>query len=263
MGATSSSNDGASADAAQWPPKLKANESIFSADEARLAQLLVDLEQAHLFDQWEPPGTNDAAKHSFFLQVKELDDGYVGGLTAYIHNARKLLAEAQTGANPLDGWTPSVPDGATVAPLSAEYNGYEQRGLKEVGQCGFVLVAGGLGERLGYNDIKIGLPTQTITHVSYLEFYCRHVLEIERRYAERAPVRRRVPLAIMVSDDTWRRTLDTLIRYNYYGLERNQITILRQKKVAALMSSRADMALAGPYTIDAKPHGTNNAGLAT
>jgi len=33
----------------------------------------------------------------------------------------------------------------------------EALGLKEVGKCGFVLVAGGLGERLGYGDIKVSV----------------------------------------------------------------------------------------------------------
>ena len=37
------------------------------------------------------------------------------------------------------------------------------KGLKELGSVGFVLVAGGLGERLGYNGIKIGLPTEMST----------------------------------------------------------------------------------------------------
>jgi UDP-sugar pyrophosphorylase len=36
-----------------------------------------------------------------------------------------------------------------------EYNKTEKIGLRELGKCGFVLVAGGLGERLGYKGIKV------------------------------------------------------------------------------------------------------------
>jgi UDP-sugar pyrophosphorylase len=35
------------------------------------------------------------------------------------------------------------------------------------GAC-FVLVAGGLGERLGYNGIKVELPSEITTETSYV-----------------------------------------------------------------------------------------------
>jgi len=40
--------------------------------------------------------------------VEKLNDNYPGGLVAYIHNARKLLADSKAGRNPFDGYTPSV-----------------------------------------------------------------------------------------------------------------------------------------------------------
>jgi UDP-N-acetylglucosamine pyrophosphorylase len=36
-----------------------------------------------------------------------------------------------------------------------EFEAMEQAGLAVAGKTGFVLVAGGLGERLGFNDIKV------------------------------------------------------------------------------------------------------------
>lgn len=56
-------------------------------------------------------------------------------------------------------------------------------GLKtdNVGRCGFVLVAGGLGERLGYGDVKIGLPVEIGTGCRYLEFYCETILAFQIR----------------------------------------------------------------------------------
>jgi UDP-sugar pyrophosphorylase len=50
-----------------------------------------------------------------------------------------------------------------------------------VGKTGFVLVAGGLGERLGYNDIKIGLPVEIGTMCKYVEFYVEMILGYQRR----------------------------------------------------------------------------------
>lgn len=60
-----------------------------------------------------------------------------------------------------------------------EYYHLELLGLQILQQSGFVLVAGGLGERLGYNGIKVSLPVETLTMTSYLEFYIRKILSYQ------------------------------------------------------------------------------------
>ena len=51
---------------------------------------------------------------------------------------------------------PSVPKGQAYKLGSKEYLKTEKEGIKELGNVGFVLVAGGLGERLGYSSgIKV------------------------------------------------------------------------------------------------------------
>ena len=45
----------------------------------------------------------------------------------------------------------------------------EAKGMEVVGQTAFVMVAGGLGERLGYNGIKIELPSEITTGCLLLE----------------------------------------------------------------------------------------------
>ena len=55
----------------------------------------------------------------------------------------------------MDGWKPSIPSGASFELGTTEYTKMEKKGLKELGKVGFVLVAGGLGERLGYSGAKV------------------------------------------------------------------------------------------------------------
>ena len=78
-----------------------------------------------------------------------------GGLLGYLKNAVELLDKSRKGINPLEGWIPSVPQGEAFTVGTESFLSTEQLGLNEVGKCGFVLVAGGLGERLGYGDIKV------------------------------------------------------------------------------------------------------------
>lgn len=115
-----------------------------------------ELKQSHLFRHWGEEGdASPAVKRQFVEQLEELDNAYPDGLKGYILNARKLLEKSRKGVNPLAGWKPSVPVGMSFELGSDEYNATEEKGRHELGSVGFVLVAGGLGERLGYNDIKV------------------------------------------------------------------------------------------------------------
>ena len=57
------------------------------------------------------------------------------------------------GMNPLEGFVPSVPDGERLDFGSAIYLAHEERGMQEAAATAFVMVAGGLGERLGYSGV--------------------------------------------------------------------------------------------------------------
>ncbi len=56
-----------------------------------------------------------------------------------------------------------------------------RRPPNQVKYCGFVLVAGGLGERLGYGDIKLRLPSETCTMTTYLQLYIGQILHLQSR----------------------------------------------------------------------------------
>lgn len=58
--------------------------------------------------------------------------------------------------NPFEGCVPSVPEGEKLDWGSPHFRELERAGVAAAGGCAFVLVAGGLGERLGYSGIKVG-----------------------------------------------------------------------------------------------------------
>jgi UDP-sugar pyrophosphorylase len=48
--------------------------------------------------------------------------------------------------------------------------------LNELSKTGFVLIAGGLGERLGFSGIKISLPVCTIEEeYSHMKYYINYI----------------------------------------------------------------------------------------
>ena len=181
--------------------------------------LLLDCGQDHLFDDWDEPGTRDEEKLAFLKQVEALHAAYPGGLNAYCTRARSLLYDAKQGTNPYSGYAPIVPSGSNLEPGSDEYLKREKKGCEKLGKMGFVLVAGGLGERLGHDGIKVELPAETLTCASFLQTYIASLLAIQRTSDDPS---RPVPLVIMTSADTHEKTLALLRTNDYFGMPREQ-----------------------------------------
>ncbi|KAK4802350.1 hypothetical protein SAY86_000553 [Trapa natans] len=241
------------------PPNLQKNLQLLSPDQVELAKMLVDMGQNHLFYHWADPGVEDEDKKAFFAQVVKLDQNYPGGLVSYIRNARELLADSKAGKNPFDGFTPSVPTGEVLTHGDDSFLNFEEEGIKEARRAAFVLVAGGLGERLGYNGIKVALPAETTTGTCFLQHYIECILALQEASNKMAKdgCQREIPFAIMTSDDTHTRTLQLLESNNYFGIKPSQVTLLKQEKVACLDDNDARLAQDphNKYRIQTKPHG--------
>ncbi|XWS21687.1 hypothetical protein CRYUN_Cryun30bG0075700 [Craigia yunnanensis] len=165
--------------AGDWPPNLLKNLHLLLPDQIELAKMLLEMGQSHLFQHWAEPGVEDDQKKAFFAQVAKLNSSYPGCLTSYIKTARELLADSKAGKNPYDGFTPSVPTGEILSFGDENFIKFEEAGVKEAQNAAFVLVAGGLGERLGYNGIKVALPAETTTGTCFLQLYIESILALQ------------------------------------------------------------------------------------
>jgi UDP-sugar pyrophosphorylase len=228
-------------------------------DQVELAKMLLNEGQMHLFEHWPEPGVDDDKKKSFFDQVRRLNSSYPGGLVSYIQNARKLLADSKAGKNPYDGFTPSVPSGEVLTFGDDNFVSLEAAGVKEARNAAFVLVAGGLGERLGYKGIKVALPRETTTGKCFLQHYIESILSLQEASCKMVDdgCHTKIPFVIMTSDDTNALTIQLLESNSYFGMEPSQVKILKQEKVACLADNDARLALDpnDKYRIQTKPHG--------
>ncbi len=228
-----------------------------SDDDRAILRQAVDLGQAHLFAHWPPPGEADADKARQLAQLRALDAQYPGGLATYVANARDLLAKSRAGDNPYDGFTPVVPTGERLAFASPEFDAAEAAGVAQATRTAFVLVAGGLGERLGYGGIKIALPSETASGTTFIGRYVAHLLALQARANALTGEDRTIPLAIMTSGDTDEPTRALLEANDDFGLAPGQLTVVKQEKVPSLCDNAARFAQDAddPYAIETKPHG--------
>lgn len=255
-----------------------------------ILKLQNDEAQRHVVADWPPPGTEDKGKIRLAeqvrdydisdsvclcsynkrsrsdliilkLQLADLDDSYPGGLTAYLNKAKQLLKESADGTNPFSDYEALVPEGECLSfdqEGTMDFGEAEQLGLEGIGDVALVLVAGGLGERLGYSGIKLSLETNLCTTKSYLAFYI-HYLQAMQYVAEQKTGRKdiKIPLAIMTSGDTDGPTRELLRDNDNFGLDDDQITIVMQDKVPALKDGSAGLALDDDdrWKVQTKPHG--------
>jgi len=234
---------------------MDAHKATLSSNQFMLVDMLCKSGQDHIFKNWPPPGTDDAGKLKLMEQIERFDKSYPGGVKSYIEKARLLLKDSLLAINPFDGWTPRVPKGERLKFGSKQFAYLESVGVEELGSTGFVMVAGGLGERLGYNGIKIALPMEITTETCFLEYYIRNILAFQRDAQFRTNRRTILPLAIMTSGDTHEQTVELLKLHKNFGMEDGQITLMQQELVPAMTDSNATFSLKSPYVLEMKPHG--------
>ena len=227
--------------------------SNLTSQQQSLHDLLISLNQSHLFEEWEQEDSTSIA--SFFDQIDAFHSTYPGGLTSYIEKAQDLLLRAEQGTNPFDGMSPRVPAGENLEYLSEQFLAAEQAGMEACGQAAFVLVAGGMGERLGYNGIKVALPSETTSNVTFLELYLQSIMAMQRRTP--SPSELHIPLAIMTSGETHEKTLCLLEENNYFGFPKDRLFLMQQDKVPCLSDSQGTLTRdpTDKYRLTTKPHG--------
>jgi UDP-sugar pyrophosphorylase len=182
-------------------------------------------------------------------------------LEAYISKARVLLRESADGLNPFEDFEASVPEGEILSydgEGTMPFSDAEQAGIAAMQGAVFVLVAGGLGERLGYSGIKLSLETNLCTNECYLEVYARYIQAMQ--YLARQKTGNndiRIPLVIMTSGDTDEMTRKLLKDNNNFGMDNDLVTIVMQDKVPALKDGNAGLALEvnDRWSVQTKPHG--------
>jgi UDP-sugar pyrophosphorylase len=190
-----------------------------------------------------------------------LDASYPGGITAYLKKAKVLLKESADGLNPFSDFVASVPEGESLSfdgSGTMQFSEAEKLGKTVMADTAFVLVAGGLGERLGYSGIKLSLESNLCTNASYLEVYVSYIQALQNMARkETGNESITIPLVIMTSGDTDPMTRKLLEDNNNFGMSEGQIRIVMQDKVAALKDGKGGLALkdGDPWKVQTKPHG--------
>jgi UDP-sugar pyrophosphorylase len=195
----------------------------------------------------------------FVNQINELDKFCRGGIKDYIKRAKILLENSAKKMNSFHDYKIEVPyDIPHIKVGDDEFYELEKLGLNELKNSVFVLTAGGLGERLGYSGIKIGLQTELITLRPYIQLYIESIKAYEDRVkkAEKMPPEWYIPFCIMTSGDTHDKTKTFLEENANFGMKKEQIILIKQHKLPAIIDNDCHLALQkDKFLLLTKPHG--------
>ena len=212
-------------------------------DAKQVLDLLKELNQPEIIEKYK--NSKEDEQKSFIKQFNSLEKATPGGIKDYLKRAKILLEESKNNINPFKEYTPEVPLGFDVKVGSEQFYELDKIGFEQIENTVFVLVAGGLGERLGYPDIKIGIETDLITLRKFIEIYIEYIKAFEDRIKRNKKMEENwyIPLCIMTSDDTNDKTISLLEKNKYFGMKEGQISIVKQEKCPAIIDNECHLAL--------------------
>jgi len=234
-------------------------------DEAEAFEALrTDLEkigQKHLFESFDDASDEDAERLA--RQLLKLNMTTPGGLVDYCQRGKKLISELVSNAATANKEYHPPRLGEKLKANTPMFEESEELGIAQGPFTAFVLVAGGLGERLGFDKVKVSLQTDLLTGKSFLETHCEWIAAFQARaqIVARDP-NLTLPFAIMTSDDTHNAIVSMLSDASKVtpgemlgGL--TDVTVLKQEKVPCFSNPRGDIALNpnDAFEVVTKPHG--------
>ena len=149
-------------------------------EENQVLELLKELNQDHIIEKYKSSSKEE--QKEFLIQFNKLDKACRGGFKGYLNRAKILLEESKNKVNHFSDTTIEIPDDIPHIDIyTPEFFELDQLGFNQLKDTVFCLVAGGLGERLGYTGIKIGLQNDLITLRTYIEVYTDFIKAYENR----------------------------------------------------------------------------------
>lgn len=215
-------------------------------DHSALRLLLQKHGQEHLLAHW--PKLDEAARSAFAAELEAVDWDLVRQINAEAYSEgdeRKAQAELAGRAEPphairLDG------AGAEFSPEEARAAG---QAALAAGEVALMIVAGGLGTRLGFDQPKGMFPLGPVSGRTLFQIFCDQVAAVSRRYGKR------VPVYVMTSPATHDATERFFSDNDFCGLPAGDVKLFCQATLFALDSQSKQLLLEAPGKLFQGPDG--------
>ena len=207
-----------------------------------LVSLVAKHGQDHLLAFWGELSTDE--QEQLASQILNLNFGQLEALVAGEDEKPDFAQMASRAVAP-----PAVKADGSGATWSVEQA--RQRGEQAIksGEVGAVLVAGGQGTRLGFDQPKGMFPIGPVSNRTLFEFFADRLIAIGQHYGVT------IPLYIMTSEATDSATREYFEKHNYLGLNQDDVKIFQQGTMPAVDSQTGKLLLASKSSLALSPDG--------
>lgn len=205
--------------------------------------------QSHLVGFWNLLAP--AEREHLYRQISEIDFDLVSSLTRHRNNAADIGVDrgadrAAIADSPGQMVRLAGTDAERQRDRRAEQVGHE---LLRQGKVGALLVAGGQGSRLGFDDPKGMYPIGPVSRRSLYQILC------ERLLARSIQSGTAIPYFIMTSEATHAATVSFFRQNHYFGLNREDVYFFQQASLPAVHESSPRLLLEKPHRVATSPDG--------
>ncbi len=193
--------------------------------------------QDHLLTGWSTLSV--AERRAFVGQLAGIDFGELERLYARRGEPHTLLPDPSAIA-PMP-----VEDAASFGPDTLRLG---EECLRR-GEVAVLVVAGGQGSRLGFEQPKGLFPVGPVSGASLFRLHAEKVHALSRKYGVA------VPLLVMTSAATTAETQAYFLSQNSFGLPRSQVIFFEQGTMPALDAATGQLLLSQPGALNLSPNG--------
>lgn len=203
---------------------------------AELLSTLNDFGQSHLLSGWDSLSTDDRSRF-----VRELQAVNYAELKTLFDKRNDPLAvlPARERINPLP-----VESGEMIAASSLAIGEAALR----AGKVAALVVAGGQGTRLGFDQPKGMYPIGPVSQSSLFQIHAEKVVNLRATYGP-------VPLLVMTSPATHDETAAFFREQNFFGLPADDVHFFQQGTMPALDAETGRLLLEAPGKLFLSPNG--------
>lgn len=198
--------------------------------------------QTQVLRFWDELGP--AGRRQLAGQIAEVDLPLIADLVSGKDDAIDFGELARRAELP-----PAVASDGSGAAWTVEQARQRGEAALAAGQVACVLVAGGQGTRLGFDQPKGMFPIGPVSGRTLFQFFADRLIATERRYG------RRVPLFLMTSSATDQPTRDYFAEHDNLGLAGDQVTIFQQGTMPAVDAETGQLLLADKDSLALSPDG--------
>lgn len=216
----------------------------------RLHEKLEPIGQEHLLAFWDQ--MDAAGRKQLATQIDQIDPELFRDLQT------EFKQQPASGGNDRSHWSNLAAQAAAPPAMRLDGTGVkfsiaEARAQGEeilsAGQVGMILVAGGLGTRLGLDQPKGLLPLAPLSNRTLFQILLENLLAVRRRYGVS------VPLYVMTSPATDAVTREYLNEHNWFGLPAEDCRIFCQATMWAVDEKFERILLESPESLFLGPDG--------